>query len=69
MCVQTLPLPTARRDSQCTSNDRERTREVVRPRGGVRTFKNKELFWALRHLFQYLVLPTVVVAVATVTNI
>ena len=31
MCVQTLPLPTARRDSQCARNDRGHSREVVRP--------------------------------------
>ena len=35
MCVQTLPLPRARRDSQCAGNDRGHSREVVRPGGGV----------------------------------
>ena len=35
MCVQTLPLPTARRDSQCAGNDWGHSWEVVRPGGGV----------------------------------
>ena len=35
MCVQKLPLPTARRDSQCASNDRRHTREMVWTREGV----------------------------------
>ena len=35
MCVQTLPLPSARWDSQCASNDWRHTWEVVRPGGGV----------------------------------
>ena len=33
--VQTLPLPTARRDSQCAGDDRGHSWQVVRPGGGV----------------------------------
>ena len=35
ICVQTLPLPTARLDSQCAGNDWGHSWEVVRPGGGV----------------------------------
>ena len=34
-CIQTLSLPTARRDSQCAGNDWRHSWEVVRPGGGV----------------------------------
>ena len=35
MCVQTLLLPTARRDSQCAGDDWGHSWQVVRPGGGV----------------------------------
>ena len=42
MCDKTLPLPTARRDSQCAGNDWRHSWEVVRPGGGV--YKQRRLF-------------------------
>ena len=50
LCVQTLPLPTARRDSQCAGNDRGHSWEVVRSGGGVYAgtkivLSNHQNFW------------------------
>ena len=48
MCVQMLPLPTARRDSQCAGNDWRHSWEVVRPGGGVYG-RTKSVLW--KHWF------------------